>query len=119
MAETMDSYLDAYNAGAYVDALDFMDAGAVVRACGSQSDYAAALRANFEIEMLEYLFLRVDDGVADGEASATADIYFHSFDVSTGQQVDFELGAGLLFSKSGERWLLADPFPIGVTAFCG
>jgi hypothetical protein len=118
MADTFDDYTKAYNAGDYGRAIRFADPSMIASTCGSETAFADALRQNYDIEFLDYVLVRVELAVSEGEDRATADVYFDSFDPSTGEQVDFDLGVGLAFSKVDGEWLLADSFPLGASVFC-
>jgi hypothetical protein len=118
MANTFDAYTKAYNAGDYARAIRFADPSIIASTCGSETAFADALRQNYDIEFLDYVLVRVDLAVSEGEDRATADVYYDSFDPSTGEQVDFDLGSGLAFSKINGEWLLADAFPLGTSVFC-
>lgn len=116
---TLQQLMAAYNKGSFVVASRYVSDG-VISKCGGAQNFAMAMERNSKVERLTYKIGRVE--VTGGSSNTLeADVYYSSQDASTGRAVDVNQGNGLTFTRSRRSdipWVLADAFPLGVTAFC-
>ena len=109
-------FFDAYNDGNMIKAIGYVTPEADGN-CGGATNHAFAYVQLQRMEKLRYEVAEVTVTEVEPDR-ASADVVLNSFDIGTGEQVDFGLTLGFQFVRGPLNDWVFDSDPLPVAAFC-